>query len=404
MIHSFSAKNFLSFKDKVQIDFTVDNKAPRENGWVLAKSGTRVSFVEAVIGPNASGKTTALKALAFTKWLIVDAYRADRFVLPYRPYIANGSPDTPTELNVTFELDGDVYSHTFVLSKERILSEDLRVRTKSQVRTTYKKLFSRTWDGRKDSYDVIDRNFNLPWNYEGIRSKELGNSSLIGAARRFGHNQSKMLSDYWDNVDTNIDIEDSWTPPYQYGAMQALRFYERHKKNKMDAEAIIRRYDLGIDSIDEDGYINHNFGGKRYKVHIESESSGTQQLLTLIRMIENVIENGGIAIIDEFGAYLHPAMFKELINKFNNPDINRKHAQLLLSTHSSEILNELRKYQILLTVKDRGASSISRLDTVKGVRPSEDFRANYMGRKYGALPRLEDRSPLLNSHSKKSKG
>ncbi len=392
MIHRFSVNNFYSFKDSVTVDFTVDDKAARSGGgFVVTPSGAKISIIEAVFGPNASGKTTTLKALAFIKWLIVDAYRADRRVLPFDPFIANDNKDQPTDLEVVFEQDGKVYAYNFALTKKRILREELRERSRSQVKVTYKKLFSRVWNEKSQCYDVIDRGFGLPWSYEGMRAKELGNSSLIGAARRFGHDRSKAIASCWDHLKTNIDIEDSWTPPYQYGAMQALMFYERDKKAKTKAEAIIRRYDLGIDSFDKDGYINHNFGGKKYKLRFDVESSGTQQLLTLTQMIDAVLHEGGVAVIDEFGAYLHPVMFRELIEQFNNPKINKKHAQLFLSTHSVGILEELKKYQILLAEKHDGTTKIARLDVAqKGIRTDENYRIKYLAGKYGAVPKIQD--------------
>lgn len=390
MIHRFSVSNFYSIDNNVTVDFTVDNKATRTGGFIETPSGTRVSIIEAVFGPNASGKTTTLKALAFIKWVIVDAYRADRRVLPFDPFVASDKKDQPTELEVVFELDGEIYVYAFALTKKRILREELRERSKSKVKTTHKKLFSRVWNEKLQSYDVVDRGFGMPWDYVGVRAKELGNSSLIGAARRFGHERSKAIANYWDQLKTNIDIEDSWTPPYQYGAMQALMFYERDKKAKVKAEAIIRRYDLGIDSFDKDGYINHSFNGKKYKLRFDVESSGTQQLLTLTQMIDAVLQNGGVAVIDEFGAYLHPVMFRELIEQFNNPKLNKKHAQLFLSTHSVGILEELKKYQILLAEKHNGATSVARLDALqKGVRNDENYRIKYLAGKYGAVPKLD---------------
>lgn len=388
MIHSFSAQNFYSFKDRVTVDLTVDNKAPRGDG-AVDSADTRVSLLEAVIGPNASGKTTALKALAFIKWFLVDAYRLDRKKLPYEKFIA--TKDKPTEFSVTFEIDGTLYTYEMSLTKEqdRVLYEELRVKSQSQVRSTYKKLFSREWVESSESYRVIDRGFQLPWNYEGTQSKELGNSSLIGAARRFGHEESKKIAKYWQRLQTNVDINDRWVP-YQYRAFEALEFYENHKESKVKAENTVKMFDLGIDSFDEDGYINHDIDGEKFRLRVDEESSGTQQLLAHSKMIDTVLENGGIAIMDEFDAYLHPKMFIRLLEQFTNPTVNKKSAQLLLSTHDVEILTVLKKYQVLLAQKSNGATHIKRLDSEKGIRNSDNFRAKYMAGEYAALPRFGD--------------
>src|SRR3982750_4624761 len=116
MIPSFSAQNFYSFKDRVIIDLPVDNKTPQGEG-AVDSADTRVSLLEAVIGPNASGKTTALKALTFIKWFLVDAYRLDRKKLPFEKFIA--TKGKPAEFSVTFEIDGTLYTYDMTLTKDQ---------------------------------------------------------------------------------------------------------------------------------------------------------------------------------------------------------------------------------------------------------------------------------------------
>ena len=74
MIHSFSCKNFYSFEELTTLDFEVNDNAPENSGYFKAKSGIRLSKVETVIGPNASGKTNLLKVLPLLKWLIVESF------------------------------------------------------------------------------------------------------------------------------------------------------------------------------------------------------------------------------------------------------------------------------------------------------------------------------------------
>lgn len=38
-------------------------------------------------------------------------------------------------------------------------------------------------------------------------------------------------------------------------------------------------------------------------------------------------------LIDELDAKLHPLLLRYIINMFHNPDINKKNAQLIYSTH-----------------------------------------------------------------------
>jgi uncharacterized protein len=381
MIHTFSAKNFQSFEDEVGIDFRVDDNAPKSSGYI-ATSYARLSLVEVVIGPNASGKTTALKALAFLQWFLVSSFRQDRDELPFMPFAGN-SKKVPTELRAEFEFDDQVYIYTLKLRVNMVLHESLYVRNLTRLRTTSKKLFSRGWDNNKECFDVDDASFDIPEQY--WRSKDLKNTSIIGAASRFGHEHAYKIINYWKRFQTNVDIEDRYIN-HTYGAYRALQYYQGHSNSKRRAEEDVRKYaDLGIESFGNNMSIMHKFGDKTFKLGWGSESSGTHRYIHLRRMMDEVFENGGFMVVDEFDAFLHPKMLKSLVGKFSDPKLNKAHAQLLMTVQDILILNDLNKYQINLTEKNnRGATSIRRLDSIKGIRPNENFLAKYMKGVYGA--------------------
>ena len=79
MIHSFSFSNFQSFHEEVVVDFSVNSKQARENDW-MAKSTideTRINKAVMVVGANAAGKTSILKALTFLSWFITNSFSLD---------------------------------------------------------------------------------------------------------------------------------------------------------------------------------------------------------------------------------------------------------------------------------------------------------------------------------------
>ena len=97
MIHSFSAKNYYSFSDETKVFFTADEKTTNKGSYIKTAANARLSLVEAVIGPNASGKTTVMKALAFFKWLLSESYRNNRKKLPYKAFALNKDKKIPTQ-------------------------------------------------------------------------------------------------------------------------------------------------------------------------------------------------------------------------------------------------------------------------------------------------------------------
>ena len=61
----------------MEVSFTVNDNAPKTNGYVDGELGQRVSKLAAVVGANAAGKTNLLKVLPFIKWMIVGSYSQD---------------------------------------------------------------------------------------------------------------------------------------------------------------------------------------------------------------------------------------------------------------------------------------------------------------------------------------
>ena len=142
MIHSISCKNFYSFGEETSLDFEVNRNAPENNGYFVAKSGVRLSKVETVIGPNASGKTNLLKVLPFLKWLIIDSFNMKpENPIVVQPFAFGNEKNEPTELSVVFEVDGKVYTYAFTITKEKILSEELKRTSFAKEKKSTKKIF-----------------------------------------------------------------------------------------------------------------------------------------------------------------------------------------------------------------------------------------------------------------------
>jgi hypothetical protein len=64
-----------------------------------------------------------------------------------------------------------------------------------------------------------------------------------------------------------------------------------------------------------------------------------------------VLDHGGVAVIDELEADLHPHMVSAVLNLFVMPDTNPKDAQLIFTSHADWLMNLLSKPQIVLVEK-----------------------------------------------------
>lgn len=401
MIHSFSCKNFYSFKDLNTVNFTVNKHAPKSSGYFKDKSGIRLSKTETVIGSNASGKTNLLKVLPFIKWLIIDSFDREPsspiFVHPFR---FGKSQKEPSELSVEFEIDKIIYTYKFILNNEKILTEHLLFKNKTKEKNTYKTAFIRKWDEKTGKYKLNGKNFEFPKDFNTALRK---NTSVIGSAIRLNHLPSKKIADFWEHIETNVIeigwVGDSMLPNTNFNFKRILNFFYENEILKKEAEKLLSRFDLGLDSFEiikekkDDGTVSinargsHIFNGNKQYLNMQYESSGTKQLFILLKTILLVLSKGGVAILDEIDVNLHPEIVIALFDLFTQPETNPKNAQLIFSTHSHLILSRLNKYQIILVEKSKeGISKSWRLDEMSGVRPDDNYYLKYITGAYGAFP------------------
>ena len=90
-------------------------------------------------------------------------------------------------------------------------------------------------------------------------------------------------------------------------------------------------------------------------------------------------------------------LVRYLLSLFNNPNVNKAHAQLIVSSHSLVLmsLKNLRRDQIYFVEKDRktGKSELYSLDEFSP-RKEEDVRKAYMLGRYGSIPDIPEEAHL----------
>ena len=132
-------------------------------------------------------------------------------------------------------------------------------------------------------------------------------------------------------------------------------------------------------------------------IPLKNESNGTLKMFALFPSLQEVIEKGSVLCIDELNARLHPLLVRNIILTFLNPEINKKNAQLIFTTHDIwQLSNDLlRRDEIWFVEKDKnGISSLYSLadfvdESGTKIRKDESFAKNYLIGKYGAIPSLK---------------
>lgn len=110
------------------------------------------------------------------------------------------------------------------------------------------------------------------------------------------------------------------------------------------------------------------------------------------------MDQGTPILIDELNASLHTQACEAILALFSLPAINAKGAQLIATTHDTNLLHSplLRRDQIWFTEKDGdGATHLYPLTDVR-TRKGDNLERGYLQGRYGAIPFAGSASDLVS--------
>ena len=414
MFIEFSFSNYRSFREK--------NTLSLES---LKKKKGLLPLV-AIYGKNGGGKSNLIRAFWLAVKFICNAQMTQGAgtPVPVDPFKLNDySTETPTSFEFIYKYKGIKYIYGFSATKEKICEEYLYHYPKgfrAQVfkRTgqefsfiqdkTFKQLISKAV-AENQLYFSVANTMNESVCAEAMKfftesivfSREF--EDLPGQIRLNYHNNNvlKSMKQYAQRADvgitdmkfemknTEIDVDDTIpedAPPELSRALKsfvsALSDNSQVKMQRNEIKA--RTYHTGIS---KNGEIS------QYELGLEDESDGTLRLMALAAAIDRTIDNGGIFVADELEKGLHPLLTEYIVNKFQNSEINKNHAQLIFTTHDTEIMRQhfLDADQFYFVDKDRqtGESELYSVDGL-GKKNNADIRTGYLIGKFGGVPELGD--------------
>lgn len=372
----------------------LDGRVPEAVWSQQAETGERVSTVMAVIGPNGGGKTGLLKPVTFIHQFISQSFHWSPLDdIPFAPHMA--LHDEPSEFEADVDFDGQLWRYSLRATRQRVLHESLYVK---RERMSY--VFIRDWNEATEAYDVKQQNFGFsPSEARKVRP----NASLISTAAQYGVALAqRMAATYvFSNIGSVGRVNVSTD-----AVSSAAAYFAGNETHRQHMIKLLASWDLGLndvklrrlESVQPDGtksnfwfpYGLHKMkNGQQFELAFLNESSGTQGAFVLLSRILPALEQGALAVIDEFENDLHPHMLEPILDLFANPATNPHRAQLLFTCHAMEVLNILHKSQVTLVEKDKyNESSAWPLDSVGGIRSDDNFYAKYMAGAFGAVPQL----------------
>ena len=402
MIKSFKISNFYSIgEDSQLLSFAISAKDSLEQS--SSKIDRQyINLVNCFIGHNASGKTTILKAISFLLWLINNAYTSTRFDEKIPLITHQLFHDQPTKIEMEFFNGENHYLYKLVLNKSYIEAEFLG----KKLTRSYSRIFEYTRSGKEWNFQKLASMLVINKN-DLSRFKDRHNVPVLSSLIETGYLPELL---FLRNFKSNIT---------EFGHVDEHRLLKFSLISEILAKDInlrkeslnfVKDIDLGIASFnvhkfskpDHDNPIvkaveqhwlecKHESSFGKITLPLIFESNGTRHSLQIFLDILPVLQTGGVVILDEIEAGLHPYTVKKIIYLFENPKTNPKKAQLIFSTHQHLLLNDRTKTQIFLVEKEntKFQSEVYRLDEVEGVRNDENYFQKYLAGAYGAIPNIK---------------
>jgi hypothetical protein len=402
MLYLLEIENFYSIRAKQIVDLRIGDAVGDEPGRfdvLFPNSKERAARVVAFFGPNASGKSTVLKALAFIGWFTRDSFQlVPDAGLPCERFNDAEAQTEPLRLAIEFsgaldltiqELDDKTqygtwrYELTINNIKGRYVVGSETLRQKPEGKGKWIRVFDRNGDAVKGG-----KAFGLA-GYSNVIDKVRDNASLISTLAQFDHKPSLRLRDAAQSIVANIlvDRNDVSDP-------DAIRYYAMNSASMEALNREIGRIDLGIRRMHIQqlpngpmAYFDHEGLHQAMPWHLESH--GTRTFVKYFPLLHMALQNGGVAVIDEIDISIHPLVLPEIIRWFHDEKRNPKKAQLWMTCHAASLLEDLLKEEVFFCEKDgRGRSSVYGLQDIQDVRRTDNRYRKYLSGVYGAVPQI----------------
>ncbi|NVN94276.1 MAG: ATP-binding protein [Bacteroidetes bacterium] len=430
MLIEFKVSNYRSIAEEQIISLIPASKQKDYMENIIEKGKYRALNALSLYGSNSGGKSNILKSMSLLDKMVHMSARASSTTkLPYDPFLLRDEfCERPTTFEISFIIGEYRYRYGFEFNESLIEKEWL-----------FRKNIGREvvlFEREKDTIEVSSGFNGTKKIIDAAIEATRDNALFLSTCDMLNIEEAKDIINWFSRFSMidglNTDMEE----------IQTVELWE-----KEDYKEKIREYlkslNLGISNMDIttknfeiselpsdmpmsmkeklakslDGkqtytvfaehimYDNNNLPTNRTQTWKweDRESSGAKKALQLSGPILWALANGGVLIIDEIEAKLHPIMTLNTIEAFLNKDSNPNNAQLIFATHDTNLLSysKLRRDQICFAEKNKCESTeiYSLSDFIyfeekngelkpEKERPDSDKEKRYFEGRYGAIPAL----------------
>lgn len=391
VLKSIIAENYASFADRLVFTCMADESKKEYQRNTFKVGDDIINTVSYVYGSNGAGKTffckilreiqrtIALSPLSIMKDSQIKTLFHNEGLTKQVPGFAFDLKfkNVPTTLGIELIIENVTYHYEFAMLNQKIVYELL---TKKYRRT--EKIMERTspafqdimlrseLKGFEDTKKVVKEDA-LCLAMAAMLNNDFANR-IVNAIRginvfnmtspRLNPGESKSFSE--DRIQKYVKILQKADPTLRKIQVQYEEEEVARQKIESDdfenREIIQTKTTVGVKS--EHAMYDNGIELENGTDQIEffnDESLGTIKLFTTLPHLFDVLEEGGILVLDEIENGLHPALVKEMIALFTTEESNPHHAQLICTTHQPLLVSEnVKRDQVWILSKDKFGKSI----------------------------------------------
>lgn len=414
MLLEFSIKNYRSIKEKATLSMIADgydSKLDNVFTYTLPNDKElRLLNTALIFGANGSGKSNLLKGLFELLFMLDRPAHAGKNIKYYDPFKFNSKSDNePVEFEIKFLDSANIpYQYNVSFSKTEIVKEELIYSPNGRATPAFERITN-----------IADE--------QDVHHLKIGNSAQEGREIEKVYKNNFGIS-HFSSLSPNKVILGAFKAIQKLYVVNTLN--DRHRSGDIDKigellltrqdfnakiNALIRYADLNINEVKAEltntTQENDTRAIRKFKLlathqyydgenktefivnnPLFEESQGSQTILGLGSEIILSLEKGGVLFVDEFETSLHPMLSMALIKIFQNKKLNPKKAQLVFTTHDTNLMdhNTFRRDQIWFTSKNnRGETALFSMVDFSELREGHVFEKWYLSGKFGGVPNLD---------------
>ncbi|HVC63707.1 MAG TPA: ATP-binding protein [Acetobacteraceae bacterium] len=404
MLLRFGVQNLRSICDMQELSLVASALDDAPGGLIdCPPAGGHLLPAVVVYGANASGKSNLVKALRWMRQAVLLSHTRGEpgGEVPREPFALDPAiRNAPTICDVDFVIDEVRYHYGIEASDQAFTREWLYSFPSGRRQMLFE---------RKEQIFEFGR--NLRGRNRIVADLTRPNSLFVAAATQNDHEELSKVSSFFRAVggeDLRPVTKGSDANPrvveFLGGVgtgvigtrLKKIEFTEESLEFARGFQSLIektfgnaRSIQLEVDSEPHKiEFAHRGRNGADIYFDLDDESDGTRRLLALLAPAFRALDASSLMVVDELDASLHTQACEALLALFASPKTNPKGAQLIATTHDTNLLRSplLRRDQVWFTEKDaEGATHLYPLTDFR-TRKGDNLERGYLQGRYGAIP------------------